>query len=900
VPEWLVRFILRARATMSRGHDRELRHEIELHLQLLEEQYIAQGMSPDLARQRARGDFGNATVVQETSHDLFAFRLTEDVMRDVRHAVREMRRHAGFTCVAVASLAIGIGAVTAAFTIIDAFLLRPLPVRSPEELVAFSSDDGRSWGSWPYAHFTRWRDAPDAALELAASSDVQMHEGRPDGRGEPREVRVSLVSGNYFRVVGAEVARGRALLEGDATLAGAGGVAVISDAFWDRWFGRVPGVLTRTLELRGVRYQVVGVIRAGFTGHAVGHPSDVWIPLTRQPELAPDVSGLLADRWGTGPGWLKVIGRLKPGVSVEQAAASVNLIHRRFVTDKGAALGTNSPALARERQRVISLPSAAMGDAPERRQYTRPLLIVLGITGIVLLVACANFTNLTLARSESRRREFMIRLALGGGRSRLIRQSATECVVLAALAGILGLLFAVWTTTAAMKQLGGLIMPVEFTLSFDARILAFAAACVVVVIAFGLWPSTRPVRSALSSPMHQAATALGPVAARGIGRRLLLVIQLALCTVVLVGAGLLVRTVINLRSQDLGVDRSVLLVSLSPLRRGYAEDAAEMFLQRVRDRLLTLPGVKAVGVMGPTLMDSTNYWIAGSQELTTGRGVAVAGGRWTFADVGPGFFEAVGMSVEGRNFDARDAHPAANVVAINRTLATLLFAGRSPLGERIRTNPRAPWQTVIGVVNDVKQTSPRDQGMGVVYLPMRGFRHTVLVVRTAGPPAAAADAVREQLGSLAPEMPIEKIRTLDEVLDSAIAQERLMSTVALFLAGLAIALGCVGLYAVMAYDVAQRTRELGVRYALGATSGNVVAMVLREGALLVLAGLAAGVPLGVAASRTLSPQLYGVKSTDPWTLASVALLLTAVALLGTFRPARTASRIDPIALLRNE
>jgi putative ABC transport system permease protein len=299
-------------------------------------------------------------------------------------------------------------------------------------------------------------------------------------------------------------------------------------------------------------------------------------------------------------------------------------------------------------------------------------------------------------------------------------------------------------------------------------------------------------------------------------------------------------------------------------------------------------------------MDYTNYWIAGSQELTTARGVAVPGVGWTFADVGPGFFEAVGMSLQGRGFDARDADPPSHVVAINRSLAAVLFAGLNPLGERIRTNPRGPWQTVIAVVNDVKQTSPRDDGMGVVYLPMRGFKHAVLVVRTAGPPAASAAAVRQQLTSLAPEVPIERIRTLEEMLDTAIAQERLMSTIALFLAALAIVLGCVGLYALMAYDVAQRTRELGVRYALGATSGNVVAMVLRESAVLVLAGLATGVPLGIAASRPLSSQLYGVKTNDPWTLASVVLLLAGVALFATFRPAQTASRIDPLALLRNE
>jgi hypothetical protein len=275
--------------------------------------------------------------------------------------------------------------------------------------------------------------------------------------------------------------------------------------------------------------------------------------------------------------------------------------------------------------------------------------------------------------------------------------------------------------------------------------------------------------------------------------------------------------------------------------------------------------------------------------------------RWTFAAVGAGFFEAVGMSlVSGRPFEERDAQPPADAVVINRSLAALLFANESPIGRRFRMNPRGPMQSVIGVVNDARQTSPRDRAMGVVYLPLRGFNHVVLAVRTAGPPADAAAAVRHQLGSIAGDLPIEKVRTIAEVLDHAIVQERLMSAIALFLAAMVIAIGCVGLYALMSYDVEQRTREHGIRLALGATSTNVVTMVLRNSAALVVPGLAIGVPLGIAASRPLTSQLYGVETHDPWTLASVALVLAVVALLATLRPAQRASRIDPIALLRSE
>jgi predicted permease len=900
-PAWLTRWVIRARATLSARHDRELRDELQLHLHLLTEEFTAQGMPPDLARQRAHREFGNAALFQEASHDLFSFRVVEDLFQDLRYAIREMRRSAGFTCISVLSLAFGIGAATATFVVIDAFMLRGLPVREPERLVAFSTSDSSTWGRWPYAAFTRWRNSPDALFEAAAAADVSSFDVPLRGSETPAEVRVSLVSANYFEVMGAGIALGRAPTDREAAAPGSAALAVISDAFWDRWFGRTTDVLAKTIDLHGVSYQVMGVARKGFSGHSVGHPSDVWIPLTMQSALMPDAPGLLEDRWGAGPRWLRIIGRLGDGVSAEEAAASANVIHQRFVADQSAALGANNPNVIRARKQAVSLLTATTGYAPERARYGRPLMILWTITALVLLVACANFTNLMLARSESRRREFVIRLALGGGRWRLIRQSATECVVLAFVAGVLGLLFANWATTASLKQFAVMIMPVEFALTFDARVLGFAAACVVLVVAFGVWPCTRPARAAAVSSVYQSTCSSSRAPARAVAGRLILIGQLAMCTVLLIGAGLLLRTVTNLRSQDLGFDRNVLLVSVSPGQAGYSEQAAAMLVQRVRERLSAVPGLTAIGTSGPALMDYTNYWVDGSQVLTTDRGEVSPGARWTSAEVGPGFFEAVGMSlVDGRAFNDRDAHPSADVVVINRSLATFLFGDGNPIGRRIRMNPRGHMHAVIGVVNDAKQVSPRDRGLGVVYLPLRGFGHVVLAVRTVGPPADAAPIIRHQLSAMAGDLPIEKVRTIAEVLDNAIAQERLMSAISLFLAALVITIGCVGLYALMAYDVAQRTRELGIRLALGATSRKVVMMVLQDSAALVLPGLAIGVPLGVAASRPLSSQLYGVQVHDLGTVVAVALTLAVVALLATLRPAQIAARIDPIALLRNE
>ncbi len=325
------------------------------------------------------------------------------------------------------------------------------------------------------------------------------------------------------------------------------------------------------------------------------------------------------------------------------------------------------------------------------------------------------------------------------------------------MAGFLGLLFASWATTVSLKQFAVMIMPLEFALEFDSRVLTFASACVAVVIAFGFWPCTRPARSATSASVCQSASASGLARRRATVGRVMLITQLAMCTVLLIGAGLLLRTVSNLRSQELGFDRNVLLVSISPGQAGYAEQASAMLINRVREHLAALPGIQASGVSGPALMDYTNYWVDGSQQLTTDRGAVVPGARWTFAAVGPGFFEAVGMSLTaGRAFADRDADPAADVVVINRSLATFLFAEESPIGRRIRMNPRGPMQQVIGVVNDAKQVSPRDRAMGVVYLPLRGLARVVLAFRTADPPAAAVPMVRHHLGAIAGDLPIEK------------------------------------------------------------------------------------------------------------------------------------------------
>ena len=895
---WLKRFCLRARATLSARHDRELRDELALHLQLMEEEYLAQGIAPDQARQRARREFGNPTLIQEASHDLFSFRPAEELARDLQYAAREARRSASFTCIAVGSLAIGIGAATATFAVIDAVMLRPLPVRAPERLVAFSTASARAWTNWSYAAFARWRNAPADLYAVAASSDVMPVNLASDGSVPSDDVRVTLVSDNYFQVVGADIVLGRSFAAADTASRGSANVAIISDGFWRRRFAAVPDVLTRTIELGGAPYAVVGVARRGFVGHSVGYPSDVWVPLTAQPALMPGVQGL-DESAGSEARWLKVVGRLADGVSIDRTAAAAGLVRQVFLTEKAARLGADSPESARDRQERVRLVAAAKGDTPVRARFERALTILAGITLLVLLVACTNFTNLMFARSEARRREFAIRLALGGGRWRLVRQSAVECLGLATVAGVFSLLFATWATSMAMTLVAA-IEPVDFALELNARVLAFASCCALVAVAFGLWPCTRPVRSADISSVRQATDAPGDGRVRTVANRLVLIVQLVVCAVLLIGAGLLLRTVVNLRTQDLGYDRNVLLIPIATERPALSDASAPAVVEQLRERLSAVPAVQAVGISGSVLLDPNAYWVDGSQRLSTDRGMVLPGTQWTFASIGRGFFEAAGMRlVSGRLFadsPVVDAHE----VMINQSLAAFLFGADDPLGRRLASSPRGPMQTIVGVVKDARQISPRDRGLGVVYVPLRQFSRVTLAVRVGDTSPAAAAAVRQRAGSLVGNLRAGPITTISEELDRALARERLMTGIALFLAVLVVSIGCVGLYALMSYDVARRHRELGIRLALGATSGQLVTIVLWDAAGILVPALAVGIPLGVAASRLLSSQLYGVGVGDPWILVTAGVLLAIVAMGAAYRPARTASRIDPTALLRHE
>jgi predicted permease len=823
--------------------------------------------------------------------------MIEALWLDLRYAVRELGRSKAFSCIAIGSLAVGIGAATATFAAVDALMLRPLPVQSPDRLVAFSTASGRGWAYWSNAAFVRWRNDPGRLYDVAAGSDVMPLKTAGDHSQSSGDVRVALVSDNYFQVLGAGIVFGRAFASAEANVPGQSNVAVISDNFWQLRFDRSPDVLTKTIELQGVEYAVIGVAPRRFTGHVVGYPADVWLPLAMQPVVKPGFAGL---EQGAGPEvkWLQVIGRMNDDTTPERVAVTARLARQSFLAEKAARVGADTPEGRRDRAERVAILPAAKGNSPARARFERPLLILAGITALVLLVACTNFTNLMIARTEARRKEFAIRLALGGRPWRLVQQAATECVATAIGAGGLGLLVTVWAIALTMPLVAAL-EPIDFGLDLNGRVLAFAGVCVSLAVAFGLWPCMRPVRAAGITSVQHAANWRGDGRTRSTARRLLLVAQLAACTVLLIGAGLLLRTVVNLRSQDLGYDPQVLLIPIAAERPGASREATAALVQQLREELLTVPGVQAVGISGAVLLDNRAYWVDGSQQLTTDRGVALAGSQWTFAPVGDGLFDALDMRLV-RGHGLSDRGQSKDEVVLNQSLATFLFGEDDPIGRRLALGPKAPMQTIVGVVKDARQVSPRDRGLGVVYGPLRQVGYVTMAVRADTASRETTAAIRQQASAILANVQEGRMATIAEELDRAIARERLMSGISLVLSLLAVGIACVGLYALIAYSVTRRHHELGIRLALGATGQQLVRMLLGEGAAIVVAGLAIGIPLGIAASRLLSSQLYDVTAGDPWTVLTVGALLTSVAMAAALRPALGAARVDPSELLRHE
>jgi predicted permease len=909
------RFAARLASFLRPGReDRELAREVGAHLELLEDDLIRRGATPADAAAAARRAFGGVEQAKEQQRDMRSFAWLEDARRDLRFALRSLRRSPGFAAVAILTLAVGIGATTAIFSLIDGLLLRPLPVRQPGELVLFGR--ARNWGvvsglarnydvfSYPqYLYFrqnNRWLPGGIAAVS-SWQSPVRFRAG-----GEPSMANGMLVSGNYFSVLGVAPAAGRVLGASDDRPEAAP-VAVLSHDFWTARFNADPAVVGRSVEINRTPFTVVGVAAAGFFGETIEtEPPDVWVPTARFAEvtLRPSLLDEPDSRW------LYLIGRAAPGASVASLTSALTTELHQWLLANDPDRGQPEARAAIDRT-VVEATSGATGISHLRTTYTEPLQILLAIAALVLAIACANVANLLLARTTARQREMSLRLALGAGRGRLLRQLLAESLLLSLLGGAGGVAIAYWATGGLLALVFRGTAARGIPVAADLRLMAFAAAIVVgAAVLFGSAPALRAARQSPGAGMSgtgRLTAGFGRGASLG---RAIVAGQVALSLLLIVGSALLVRSVQNLSRQDFGFDpQGVLVVHVDPRTTGYPFEQLAPLYERIRQAVDAQPGVRGSALALYTPLSGTN-WSAG---------VAVAGfgparnahleAAWV--RVTPGYFRTMGIRLLlGRRFDDRDTLETPRAAIVNESFVRQVLHGENPIGRRFgfSTDRAGDWE-IVGVVSDTKHTDPREPGRPTWFLPVgrapselpvlqQSSYLSDLVVRADGDPTAVAGAVRVALRRVDDRLMVTGIMTLEEQVRRSYNQQSIMSVLSLVFGAVALLLATIGLYGLMAYSVARRTTEIAVRMALGAERPQVVWMLVRELLLLVGAGVAVGMPLALAGARLIRAQLFGVTTVDASTLALAIASLTIVAALAGFLPARRAARLNPASALR--
>ena len=852
-------------------YESDLDRELRFHLEMETAANLELGMSPEDARRAALLSFGGMEKAKEECRDASGLRWLETLGQDLRYGARLLARSPGFTAAAVLTLALGIGANTAIFSVADAVFLRPLPFAEPERLTAI------------------WLDATDSSVSKAQYAEVRAAKSFEDvaaysawgfsltGAGEPEQLKGARVTTNLFRLLGIRPALGRGFIPEEGT-PGRGRVAVLGHGLWHRRFAADPQIAGKAITLNGEKYTVVGVMPAGF--HFPERDfSDLWLPLTMDPA---------GEDYNVG--YLLEVGRLAPGVSTARATAEVREIVRRLRKDDPEAEGLAE-------SRVVPLQSELAGDL-------RPaLLVLLAAVGFVLLIACVNVANLLLARASVRQQEIAVRLALGAGRSRLLRQLLTESVLLAGLGCAAGVLFAmVGVGPLAEGFLAG--APRLNEVAVDGRILLFSIALSLAAgLLFGLVPALRSSAPDLQSGLKEGGRSGGGNPARQRLRSALVVTEIALALVLVAGAGLLIQSLWRLYRVDPGFRAdNVLSFRLSLPSARYAEDPqVRAFYESVLERLAGLPGVLSAGAVHLTPLGGSNW---NPSLRVEGRAGKVLGSvDWRVAT--PGYFRTVGIPLlAGRAFDGSDRADASGVALVNQTFARRVFPGESPLGRRINTGfeGKDEWVTIVGVIGDVKHHGLAVPPEPEMYRPFaqNPIGSMTVMLRTSSDPLGVAADARKAVWDLDGDVPVSEVQPLEDVVAKSMAQPRSVTALLAVFAGIALLLGAVGIYGVMAYAVAHRRHEIGIRMALGARRGDVLRLILVQGAVLALLGLLAGLPLTAAATRLLRSLLFGIAPTDPLTLAGVSLLLALVALLASYLPARRAMEVDPVQALRYE
>ncbi len=822
--------------------------------------------------------------------------------QDLRYGARMLLKKPGLTSIAVLTLALGIGANTAMFSLIDAVLLKALPVKQPAELVLLS-------GEYSYYGLRTLREFDQVSTGLVGFTSLRLGVSIA-GQVEPTAVG-HLVSGNYFSVLGVNPILGRLIGEDDDRTPGAHPVAVISHSYWQRRFGGNPATVGNTISLAGMPFTIIGVTPPEFFGVEVGRSPEIFAPVMMAQQFidAPPGSNsiLEADNYRL----FTVFGRLRPGVTIRQAGAGLETPFRQIRDELARAFSNGKPWVAEQISReTLAVTSFNGGLSQLRRQFSRPLLILMTVVVLVLLIACANLANLLLARASGRQREIAVRLCLGAGRGRLIRQLLTESLLLAVMGGLLGLLFASWGRQLLLALMSTGSVPISLDVHTDYRILGFTGGVsILTVILFGLVPALRATRVDLTPALKDNAHGLGGSIFRMRLGKTLVVTQVALSVILIAGAGLFVRTLYNLNHQETGLKpENVLAVRVEPKGSDNKHANSARLSQIYRtliERVEALPGVTSATMSNPSPFSRGSFDAATRPGQLRVDGVPTTDQNPAFvAQLYPRYFATMGISLlSGRDIQLNDCSPdAPKVVVINKTLAHRLFQNEDPLGRRLG---RAGEEFVIvGVVEDAKYGSLREETAGVIYYPFpngpTGRGQMTLQVRTTGDSSALAPVIRAEVQRIDNSMAIFDVRPLSAFIAASIVQERLLTMLLSFFGLLAMLLAAIGLYGVISYSVAQRTHEIGIRMAMGAGSRDVLRLIIGQGMMLVLLGVSVGLAGSFGLMRLLKTLLYGVSPTDPLTFIGVTLLLTGVALLACWIPARRATKVDPLVALRVE
>jgi predicted permease len=828
--------------------------------------------------------------------------------QDLRYGLRLLRKSPGFTSVALLSLALGIGANTAIFTLVNAVLLKSLPVSKPEQLVLFAENTGEGtsvgsppdeqWVLYSYPAYRYLRDHNDAFESLSAFRSGEARLSVQSGGEAVERAQGHLVSGEYFSVLGVNAAMGRTLTPDDDRPA-APPAAVVSYGYWKQRLNCDPSVVGRNVLLNGTSFTIVGVTPPEFFGVRVRRSPDYWLPLAFQPQIEMRESAL--DDQKTY--WLSLLGRLKSGVTIEQAQAGMNVLLHQFLTEQAGASLTEDRKKGIESS-FITLSSGARGISGLRFFYSEPLRMLMAIVALVLLIACANVGNLLLSRSAARQMEISMRLALGANRGRLVRQLLTESVLLAVLGGALGVLLAQWGVSA-LVTLVARTSPID--VRPDGLVLGFTVGVSLLAgLLFGLTPALRASRTDLT-------TALKEKSARGTGGKLrmglapaLIVSQVALSLVLLVGAGLFARSLLKLAHENLGFNRdSVLLVDVDPRLAGYKPAELIPRYRQLLERVGSLPGVEAATLATYSPISGTrrssDVTVQGYARQSDEEDLIVSDMM-----VGPSYCETLGLPLLlGREIGLQDTEASSKVAVVNQAFAEYFFHGENPIGRRFGfgdDQKDSAGIEIVGVIGDAKYEDPREKPLRTVYRPILQAKDysANLEIRTQGDPLSMTSAVRSAIAQVDDKLPIVGVTSLEKQFSDSLQQERLIAQLVSFFGLLALLLACVGLYGVMANTVMRRTNEIGIRMALGAESRRILWMVLRETLVLVFIGIAIGIPAAIASARLVSSQLFGLTAADPLTLSAAALVLIGVAALAGYLPARRASRVDPIVALRYE